>query len=340
MPIGTGKITPFAKLPDDVENEEGLPNQDTGAPLGVMSHQHLRMPGFLSQLEGEPEASSSTRSVKRRRLIQTPQGENYSDAGDGVDGLPDTTDVELSNPSDDYGDGMSSEGSKPKARKRKTKDAPTKKEDLSSMDDGNEKQYRSRLNKWVSRRREARDNERANISELEVKVEESIDDPGEEWNMPHPSIPDLPIDGQSSFNLPGDIHPSLFDYQRTCVQWLWELHKKRVGGIIGDEMGLGKTIQLISFIAGLHYSKHLDKPVIVVAPATVLKQWVDEFHKWWPPLRVAILHSSGSGMLDLKAEEDYEESIEDLLGYKPTKKKAHSGAEKIVSTVFKHGKIF
>lgn len=34
----------------------------------------------------------------------------------------------------------------------------------------------------------------------------------------------------------------------------------------------------------------------MVCPATVLKQWVEEFHKWWPPLRVAILHSSGSGI--------------------------------------------
>ena len=25
-----------------------------------------------------------------------------------------------------------------------------------------------------------------------------------------------------------------------------------------------------------------------------MHQWVQEFHKWWPPLRVAILHESGS----------------------------------------------
>ena len=33
---------------------------------------------------------------------------------------------------------------------------------------------------------------------------------------------------------------------------------------------------------------------LVVCPATVMHQWVKEFHTWWPPFRVAILHSSGT----------------------------------------------
>ncbi|GIY20294.1 DNA excision repair protein ERCC-6 [Caerostris extrusa] len=35
-------------------------------------------------------------------------------------------------------------------------------------------------------------------------------------------------------------------------------------------------------------------PVILVCPATVMHQWVKEFHTWWPYFRVAILHESGS----------------------------------------------
>jgi DNA excision repair protein ERCC-6 len=67
-------------------------------------------------------------------------------------------------------------------------------------------------------------------------------------------------------------------------------------------MGLGKTIQVIAFFASLSYTgtawaggkwRGLG-PSIVVCPATVLRQWVTEFHAWWPPLRVAVLHSSGS----------------------------------------------
>jgi hypothetical protein len=35
-------------------------------------------------------------------------------------------------------------------------------------------------------------------------------------------------------------------------------------------------------------------PVMIVCPATVMHQWVREFHTWWPDFRVVILHSSGS----------------------------------------------
>ena len=35
-------------------------------------------------------------------------------------------------------------------------------------------------------------------------------------------------------------------------------------------------------------------PVLIVCPATVMHQWVREFHTWAPFLRIAILHSSGS----------------------------------------------
>lgn len=53
----------------------------------------------------------------------------------------------------------------------------------------------------------------------------------------------------------GFTYMSIFRYQQTGVRWMWELHCQQAGGILGDEMGLGKTIQIISFLAGLSYSK-------------------------------------------------------------------------------------
>lgn len=35
-------------------------------------------------------------------------------------------------------------------------------------------------------------------------------------------------------------------------------------------------------------------PVLIVCPATVLHQWVSEFHSWWPQFRVAVLHDTGT----------------------------------------------
>lgn len=96
---------------------------------------------------------------------------------------------------------------------------------------------------------------------------------------------------QGGYRIPGYIYSKLFDYQKTGVKWLWELHNQRAGGIMGDEMGLGKTIQIISFLAGLHHSG-LFRPSLVVCPATMLKQWLREIRSWYPSFRVAILHES------------------------------------------------
>uniref|UniRef100_A0A7S1KSJ4 DNA excision repair protein ERCC-6 n=1 Tax=Percolomonas cosmopolitus TaxID=63605 RepID=A0A7S1KSJ4_9EUKA len=109
----------------------------------------------------------------------------------------------------------------------------------------------------------------------------------------------------SRFKVPAIIWDQLFDYQQTCVKWLWELHQQQVGGIIGDEMGLGKTVQISSFLGSLHNSG-LFKPSLIMCPATVLSQWVRELHKWWPQFRVAMYHSSGSS-------EDQEQMVLDIV---------------------------
>ena len=128
---------------------------------------------------------------------------------------------------------------------------------------------------------------------------------------------DKVIDGR--LRIPGSIWSRLYGYQRTGVHWLWELHCQQAGGVVGDEMGLGKTIEMIAFLAGLRVSRlrsHVTRcvshvtigivscdltcrelglgPVLVVCPATVMHQWVSEFHTWWAPFRVAILHDTGT----------------------------------------------
>ncbi|KAK3638718.1 DNA repair protein rhp26 [Elasticomyces elasticus] len=215
-------------------------------------------------------------------------------------------------------------GTTPGVKKRKGKqpkrkvvvdDDAVEVEDLAGIDDGDERVYKERLESWVRRRKAARQKVKAKTTESERSIADptgaALEDqsPGDlpvakledaeeedfpdvadvlassqpEWQLPHPTRPDAHF--SSGFRIPGDIYPSLFPYQKTGVQWLWELYSQQCGGIIGDEMGLGKTIQAIAFLAGLHYSGFLEKPVIVVCPATVMKQWVNEFHLWWPPLR-------------------------------------------------------
>jgi DNA excision repair protein ERCC-6 len=103
-------------------------------------------------------------------------------------------------------------------------------------------------------------------------------------------VDDALFDG--GLRVPGSIFGRLFDYQRTGVKWLWELHCQRAGGVIGDEMGLGKTVQLAAFLGALHASG-LYKPSLVVCPATMLRQWQRELKIWYPRFVPAILHETG-----------------------------------------------
>lgn len=148
-------------------------------------------------------------------------------------------------------------------------------------DDGDEDYYKQRLRKW----------QRERLKDKERSVAEELSDESD-------------TEFEEGFKVPGFLFKKLFKYQQTGVRWLWELHCQQAGGILGDEMGLGKTIQIIAFLAGLSYSKIRTRgsnyryqglgPTVIVCPATVMHQWVKEFHTWWPPFRVAILHETGS----------------------------------------------
>ncbi|KAF2191423.1 DNA repair and recombination protein RAD26 [Zopfia rhizophila CBS 207.26] len=371
--IRTGKITPFSKLAQvnpgvsslseamlDAEVEDII--EDENAAKGPVSHRNLMKPGFrdaTSNLEA-PSPPSTSPDAKRRRISLA--GGSVTSASEGPSAAespaaesddafaPDMDDRELAalGESEDISEELPDDedydeeiigwkrktgGKQALKKKAKTAKAVQKEEDdLAGVDDGNEKVYQSRMRSWTKDRSAAR--KRAKKKQgIEVEEEE------EECYLPHPTQPDTELDG--GLRIPGDIFPALFDYQKTGVQWLWELYSQNVGGIIGDEMGLGKTIQAISFIAGLHYSKKLTKPVIVVTPATVMKQWVNEFHRWWPALRVSILHTSGSGMLDTRREDRMEREMElrDYGDYDATLTKAGKAAKKVVEKVKRDGHV-
>ncbi|KAK1067485.1 DNA repair protein rhp26 [Friedmanniomyces endolithicus] len=326
----------------------------------------------------QEEEFASERPAKRRRLQSRRQGraasaEVSSPPDDSDAYVPGLTEAGIAaigqsgdedESEDEDAEGGLPLGTTPGNKRRKGKSVKRKfvddggeaeAEDVAGIDDGDEQVYQDRLESWVRRRRTARlkVKQRSGFTVVEdtgpadVKSEEAeavdledVPDLRDEWHMPHPTRTDAEFEG--GFRIPGDIYPSLFDYQKTGVQWLWELYSQQVGGIIGDEMGLGKTIQIISFLAGLHYSEKLDKPIIVVCPATVMKQWVNEFHRWWPPLRVSILHTSGSGMLDINREARNEDDLEMATYSRRStthQPKSHKAARRIVDRVIRDGHV-
>ncbi|KAJ5247698.1 Helicase C-terminal [Penicillium chermesinum] len=352
--LRTGKITPFelatagdptgaeAPLRDalvDVEDEQ-MEKEERDRARHDAPHRNLARPTFGFDEESEDsgaesgakrrkitESSTHTKKGKsaRTRTSSSPSASSEASYVASEDGVPSSEEEYMP----DVIPEIESTASKRKRGKMPKTNAQL--EDLGAVDDGDESVYQERLESWVNGRSSARRREQPDYVDHE-------DD--EEWHKPHPKWPSMEL--PNGLSIPGDIAHFLFPYQRTGVQWLWELHQQSVGGIIGDEMGLGKTVQAIAYLASLHHSKMLDKPVIVVCPATLMVQWVTEFHNWWPSLRVSILHSSGSGMLNLKKESSREDQLtsEMMSGRTPRFTSAgQKAAKQIIKRVVEGGHV-
>ncbi|WVN90608.1 uncharacterized protein L203_105849 [Cryptococcus depauperatus CBS 7841] len=79
---------------------------------------------------------------------------------------------------------------------------------------------------------------------------------------------------------------SLMSFQLEGFQWLLYKFFKRESCILADDMGLGKTVQIASMLGYLGSKEHQIYPCLVVVPNSTITNWVREFEKWSPHLRV------------------------------------------------------
>jgi superfamily II DNA or RNA helicase len=82
--------------------------------------------------------------------------------------------------------------------------------------------------------------------------------------------------------LPPPLDTALRPYQSSGVVWLARLAHWGAGAILADEMGLGKTIQTLALL--VHRAER--GPALVVAPTSVVPNWVAEAARFAPQLRV------------------------------------------------------
>jgi superfamily II DNA or RNA helicase len=80
----------------------------------------------------------------------------------------------------------------------------------------------------------------------------------------------------------GQLRP----YQERGLGWLAFLHRFDQGACLADDMGLGKTIQLLAFLQHLRAEQELRRPVLLVAPTSVLTNWKREAAGFTPELTV------------------------------------------------------
>jgi len=87
------------------------------------------------------------------------------------------------------------------------------------------------------------------------------------------------------------VQAQLRPYQQQGLNWLGFLQQYGFGGILADDMGLGKTLQTLSLIQGLKDNKRLYKrPVLVVAPTSLMGNWQREAAQFTPELKTCLIH--------------------------------------------------
>ncbi|NQU65161.1 MAG: DEAD/DEAH box helicase [SAR324 cluster bacterium] len=111
--------------------------------------------------------------------------------------------------------------------------------------------------------------------------------------------------GIKNQRIPKEINGTLRGYQKDGVNWLSFLDEFGFGGILADDMGLGKTMQTLVFLAILKKKKP-KKPNIVIAPTSVVTNWMAEVEKFVPHFKAVLLHGQ-------KRKEHFDEAIKSDL---------------------------
>jgi superfamily II DNA or RNA helicase len=87
------------------------------------------------------------------------------------------------------------------------------------------------------------------------------------------------------------VNATMRDYQLAGFRWMQFLARHGLHGILADDMGLGKTLQTLTHILSEKKSGHSQgQPALVIAPTSVVPNWLAEAKKFTPDLRVLVLN--------------------------------------------------
>ena len=104
---------------------------------------------------------------------------------------------------------------------------------------------------------------------------------------------------------PLGLQATLRSYQLEGVNFLQGLREQGCGGILADDMGLGKTLQTIAHLATEKAAGRLGKPALVIAPTSLVFNWMRELEKFAPHLKtVALVGPRRRALLEKLGEHD------------------------------------
>ncbi|WP_104056193.1 MULTISPECIES: DEAD/DEAH box helicase [unclassified Arthrobacter] len=138
-------------------------------------------------------------------------------------------------------------------------------------------------------------------SELEELAEET--EQAAAWRASVTGL--LELDSVEQVPLPAGLKADLRPYQAEGFNWLAFLWEHGLGGILADDMGLGKTLQTLALLThareqtvhpddggtpgaagdGMSTGAQVRRPFLVVAPTSVVPNWLSEAARFTPGLR-------------------------------------------------------
>ncbi|MBB3037287.1 DEAD/DEAH box helicase [Hoyosella altamirensis] len=113
-----------------------------------------------------------------------------------------------------------------------------------------------------------------------------VGEQAEEWRRSVDGL--LNYQGMAA-GVPHTLKAVLRPYQQEGFEWLAFLWSTRLGGILADDMGLGKTVQALALIAYARIQEPHASPFLIVAPTSVITNWVHEAQRFVPDLAVSVL---------------------------------------------------
>ncbi len=100
------------------------------------------------------------------------------------------------------------------------------------------------------------------------------------------------IDEIKKARKPRSLKATLRPYQEQGLSWLRFIHDLGSGGVLADDMGLGKTIQTIALLLSVKQEQK-KLSALIVAPTSVVGNWLREIERFGPTLTTALWHGAG-----------------------------------------------
>ncbi|MGO1315736.1 MAG: DEAD/DEAH box helicase, partial [Cellulomonadaceae bacterium] len=116
---------------------------------------------------------------------------------------------------------------------------------------------------------------------------------------------------EAQLDPPAGLRAAMRPYQQAGYEWLAFRHRHGLGGVLADDMGLGKTVQALALVQHAHERvagaaagtgagaataatapPGARLPFLVVAPTSVVGNWVAEARQFTPDLGVVAVHET------------------------------------------------